>query len=166
MARLAGFLTALLFVMLAGLSPVSTAYSQSGQPMLLPIDPAPLIVETSAGAQEFSVEVADENAERSRGLMFRRDLPERRGMLFVFETTRRVAFWMKNTPLPLDLIFIGEDGHVLAILQGEPFSEAPIAPNGPVRFVLEVHEGTAEEVGIRAGDRLHHPEIDAIAGAN
>jgi uncharacterized membrane protein (UPF0127 family) len=166
MVRTAGYLAAVFFAVLI-VSSFSSGLvaAQSGEPMLLPVDPAPLIVETAAGEREFSIEVADDNAERSRGLMFRRDLPETRGMLFVFEETRRVAFWMKNTPLPLDLIFIGEDGRVQAILPGEPFSEAPIAPRGPVRFVLEVHEGTAKELGIMAGDRLRHPEIDAIAGA-
>jgi uncharacterized membrane protein (UPF0127 family) len=165
MLRTAGFLAA--FVMsVSVLFSSSLALAQTGQPMLLPVDPALLTAVTASGDQEFSIEVADDNDERSRGLMFRRDLPERRGMLFVFETTRRVAFWMKNTPLPLDLIFVGEDGHVLAIMQGEPFSEAPIAPAGQVRFVLEVHEGKAAELGIRAGDRLRHPEIDAIAGAD
>lgn len=161
-ASTATLLSALIFAFaLSGLS----ASAQSGQPMLLPVDPNPLIVDATGGETEFTIEIADSNAERSRGLMYRQDLPKMRGMLFVFEDTRRVAFWMKNTPLPLDLIFIGEDGRVRTIGRGEPFSEAPIAAAGPVRFVLEVHQDTAAALGISAGDRLRHPVIDAIAEA-
>jgi uncharacterized membrane protein (UPF0127 family) len=167
MLRTAGFFAATFFALTIVASIASgLASAQTGQPMLLPVDPAPLVAVTDGGERQFTIEVADDNGERSRGLMFRRDLPQSRGMLFVFENTRRVAFWMKNTPLPLDLIFVGEDGRVVDIMPGVPFSEAPIAPAGQVRFVLEVHEGTAAELGIKAGDRLRHPEIDAIAGAD
>ncbi|MEX0955879.1 MAG: DUF192 domain-containing protein [Rhizobiaceae bacterium] len=167
MLRTAGFLaTAFVAIAIVASLAGGPVSAQTGKPMLLPVDPAPLIAMTASGEQQFAIEVADDNTERSRGLMFRRDLPQRRGMLFVFEDTRRVAFWMKNTPLPLDLIFLGEDGRVLDILPGVPFSEAPIAPAGMVRFVLELHEGTAKAAGIDVGDRLRHPEIDAIAGAD
>lgn len=167
MLRTAGFLATAFFALAIIASFAGgPASAQAGEPMLLPVDPTPLIAMTAGGEQQFTIEVADDNAERSRGLMFRRDLPERRGMLFVFENTRRVAFWMKNTPLPLDLIFIGEDGRVIDILPGVPFSEAPIAPDGMVRFVLEVNEGVANTAGIDMGDRLRHPEIDAIAGTD
>lgn len=141
------------------------AFGQQGQPMLLPVHPERLVAQTAAeGEPSFTVEIADDDAERSAGLMFRRVMPDDRGMLFVFEQTRRVAFWMKNTPMPLDLIFIGEDGVVVDIKQGVPFSEASIAPQAPVRFVLEVKAGTAQKTGIVAGDRLRHPVIDRIAG--
>lgn len=142
------------------------AMAQAGQPMLLPVDPAPLLVETAGGEVRFSVEIADSDAERSAGLMFRRVMPDDRGMLFVFDQTRRVAFWMKNTPMALDLIFVGEDGLVADILPGVPYSEASIAPRAAVRFVLEVKAGTAQKAGIVAGDRLRHPVIDRIAGSN
>mgnify|MGYP001212030025 CR=1 FL=1 len=139
--------------------------ADQGQPMILPVHPEPLVAETVMGERRFTVEIADDEGERSAGLMFRTEMNDDHGMLFVFETTRRVAFWMKNTPMPLDLLFIGEDGRVVAILQGEPFSTAPIAPNGDVRFVLELKAGTAQNAGISVGDRLHHPEIDGIADA-
>jgi uncharacterized protein len=151
------------FVLLAA---GSIAGSAQEQPMLLPVDAAPLVVETARGEQRFSIEVADNDTERSRGLMFRRAMPDDRGMLFIFETTRRVGFWMKNTPMPLDLVFIGEDGVVKAIMKGIPFSEASIAPAEPVRFVLELKAGTAQKAGIAEGDRMRHPRIDEIAGAN
>lgn len=132
--------------------------------MMLPVDPAPLIAETPSGDLSFKVEIADDTAERSMGLMFRDYLPTDQGMLFVFEQTRDVGFWMKNTKLPLDLIFIGEDGKVKAIRRGEPMSEAVISPNAPVRFVLELNAGTAAARGIETGARIRHPEIDAVDG--
>lgn len=135
-----------------------------GQAMILPVDPAPLVVETRAGNRGFRIEIAEDAGERARGLMFREQMDDDHGMLFVFEQTGPVGFWMKNTPLPLDLIFIGEDGRVRAVLPGEPFSEAAISPGVPVRFVLEVKAGIAEKAGIDEGDRVSHPSIDKIAG--
>lgn len=133
-----------------------------GSAMMLPVDPVPLVAETARGDLSFEVEIADNSSERSRGLMFRKDLPAERGMLFVFEQTRPVGFWMKNTPLPLDLIFIAEDGTVEDILHGEPMSEAVIAPDAPVRFVLELNAGTAAARGIVDGARIRHPEISEV----
>ena len=141
------------------------ASAQAEQPMLLPVDPEPLVVEASGGEVRFAIEIADDDAERSAGLMFRRVMPDDRGMLFVFENTRRVSFWMKNTPMPLDLVFIDEKGIVTEIRQGVPYSTASIASQAEVRFVLEVKAGTAQKVGIVAGSRLRHPAIDRIAGA-
>ena len=152
---------ALLLALLVGC--VAQAVAESGA-MMLPVDPTPLVVETGFGEVKFEVEVADDPAERSMGLMFREFLPPERGMLFVFERTQPVGFWMKNTKLPLDLIFIGEDGRVKAIRQGEPMSEAAIAPDGPVRFVLELNAGTAAARGIASGSLIRHPEIQTVAG--
>jgi len=135
-----------------------------GRAMVLPVDPDPLIAETSSGERSFSVEVADDMQEREQGLMFREHMDDDHGMLFVFDDTRDVGFWMKNTPLPLDLIFIGQDGRVRAIKQGEPLSPAVISPASPVRFVLEVKAGIAEKAGIEDGDRIRHPAIDQVAG--
>ena len=141
------------------------AFAQQGEPMILPVDPAPLTIETAGGERRFSIEIADDDRERSAGLMFRTEMRDDHGMLFVFEQTRRLAFWMKNTPMPLDLVFIGADGRIVAILKGEPFSIAPIAPEAPARFVLELKAGTAEKTGIADGDRVRHPRIDRVAGA-
>jgi uncharacterized membrane protein (UPF0127 family) len=143
----------------------ATSGSAENRAMVLPVDPVPLVAETAGGPSKFSIEVADDVNERSLGLMFREDLPADRGMLFVFEETRPVGFWMKNTPLPLDLIFIGDDGKVKAIRQGEPLSEAVIAPNDAVRFVLELNAGTASARKIETGDQMRHPQIDAVGGA-
>ena len=137
----------------------------AAEPMILPVDPAPLTVETEGGERSFSIEVADDDRERSAGLMFRTGMDDAHGMLFVFEQTRRLSFWMKNTPMPLDLLFIAEDGAVVDVLSGEPFSVAPIGPEAPARFVLELKAGTAEKAGIARGDRVSHPRIDEAARA-
>jgi uncharacterized membrane protein (UPF0127 family) len=142
----------------------SAAFAQNGAAMLLPVDPAPLVAQVQGGEQRFQIEIADDATERGRGLMFRESMDDDRGMLFVFESTRPVGFWMKNTPMPLDLVFVGEDGIVRAVLPGEPFSEASIAIPEPVRFVLELKRGTAKDTGIMPGTRLRHPAIDAVAG--
>jgi uncharacterized membrane protein (UPF0127 family) len=139
--------------------------SADGRAMQLPVDPAPLVVETQAGARRFTVEVADDFNERSRGLMFRESMADDHGMLFVFEQMQEVGFWMHNTPMPLDLLFIGQDGRVKDILPGKPFSDAIIAPREPVRFVLEFKQGTAARTGIRAGDVIRHPAITEAPGA-
>jgi uncharacterized membrane protein (UPF0127 family) len=134
--------------------------------MVLPSDPTPLVAETAAGKRSFTIEIADDAVERSSGLMFRTEMNDDHGMLFVFEETQPVGFWMKNTPLPLDLVFAGEDGRVKAVLKGEPFSEAPITPYEPIRFVLELKQGVAQRSGITNGVRLRHPTIDQVAGSS
>jgi uncharacterized membrane protein (UPF0127 family) len=135
-----------------------------GRAMILPVDPTPLVAVTKSGERSFSIEVADTEAEREAGLMFREDMAGDHGMLFVFEDTREVNFWMKNTPMPLDLVFVGQDGRIRAIKRGEPQSEAIIAPGEPVRFVLELKAGTAARDGIADGDLLRHPAIGTAPG--
>lgn len=129
------------------------------QAMVLPVDPAPLVAETDSGERAFKIEIADDANERAAGLMFRNYLPDDQGMLFVFEQTQPVGFWMRNTVLPLDLIFIDESGVVRGIKEGEPLSEDSISPGVPVRFVLELKKGTAARVGIEDGDVIRHPRI-------
>lgn len=133
------------------------------QAMRLPVDPAPLTVQTSSGEKSFTIEVADDANERAAGLMFRQTMADDHGMLFVFQETRPVSFWMRNTPMPLDLVFITQDGTIEDILPGEPFSDAPIGPPEPVRFVLELKRGTAEQAGIKDGDSVRHPAIQAAS---
>jgi uncharacterized membrane protein (UPF0127 family) len=140
--------------------------SSADQAMRLPVDAAPLVVETAAGERSFTIEIADDESERSNGLMYRESMDDDHGMLFVFPETRPVGFWMKNTPMPLDLIFIGPDGKVRGILPGEPFSEALISPGEPVRFVLELKRGTAEKTGIKDGDTLRQPALDSVPDAD
>lgn len=136
-----------------------------GQAMMLPVDPTPLVAVTSSGKHSFSIEIADTSEEREAGLMFRKDMADDHGMLFVFEKPGEVNFWMKNTPMPLDLVFVGQDGKIKAIKRGEPESEAIISPGQPVSFVLELKAGTAAKDGLRDGDLLRHPAIAKASGA-
>jgi uncharacterized membrane protein (UPF0127 family) len=140
-----------------------------GQAMYLPTDSAPLVMIGDDGIKrEFSVEIADTPDERAKGLMFRPALAPDHGMLFVFPYTREVSFWMENTPQALDLVFIDAEGHVAAVMQGQPLSRAIIDPQVPVRFVLELAAGVASRSGIRHGTLLIHPVIEnaVTAGTN
>lgn len=114
-----------------------------------------------SGVQVFTVEVMRTPDERAKGLMYRRELPEGRGMLFDFSPEQNVSMWMKNTYIPLDMIFIRADGRILRIAENTtPESEAIIPAGGPVRGVLEVIAGTAKKYGIAAGDKVAHPLFD------
>ena len=115
-------------------------------------------IATKTGVHAFSVEIADTEPEREKGLMFRKDLPEGHGMLFDFHREQEVGFWMQNTYIPLDMIFIRGDGRILRIAENtEPLSTRIIPSNGPVRAVLEVIGGTARKYGIAPGDRVASP---------
>jgi uncharacterized protein len=126
-------------------------------------DPAPvkaagrdtIEIVTGSGVHAFSVELATTDAERERGLMYRKELPEGHGMLFDFMQDQPVSFWMRNTYISLDMIFIRGDGRILRIAENAtPQSDALIPSGGPVRAVLEVIAGTARKFGIKPGDRV------------
>lgn len=111
-----------------------------------------------AGASRFKVEIADTYESRARGLMHRETMPRDSGMLFLFDPPRPVAFWMRNTILPLDLVFIGPEGKVIRVTRDAvPFSEALMPSGGVVRAVLEVNAGEAARFGITEGDEVRHP---------
>lgn len=116
----------------------------------------PLTIETASGARhDFQVEIAATEPERNQGLMFRKELAADHGMLFVFERTTRIAMWMKNTPLPLDMLFIGDDGRILDIHErAVPFSLDTIAAKRRARYVLEVNGGTVDRLGLAVGDKV------------
>jgi uncharacterized protein len=117
-----------------------------------------LEIVTQSGVHVFSVELATTDEERERGLMFRKELPDGRGMLFDFKADRDVAMWMKNTLISLDMIFIRSDGRISNIAEStEPMSTRIIPSRGEVRAVLEVAGGTAKRLGIQVGDRVAHP---------
>jgi uncharacterized membrane protein (UPF0127 family) len=124
------------------------------------------VITTQDGDRKFTVEIADDQVKRSAGLMFRTEMNDDHGMLFVFERSYPLSFWMKNTPMPLDLVFIDGTGAIVEVLPGEPFSLAPIGPAAPARFVLELKAGTAEKAGVAPGDRVSHPRIDAAPREN
>jgi hypothetical protein len=114
-----------------------------------------LEIVSKTGVHAFTVELADNDAAREKGLMFRKELPEGRGMLFDFHADAPVSFWMENTYIPLDMIFIRGDGSILRIAENTtPLSTKIIPSGGPVRAVLEVIGGTARKMGIAPGDKV------------
>lgn len=122
------------------------------------LDPGELVIETATGAHRFTVELAATPGDRARGLMYRQNMQPDHGMLFDFQTEQPVAFWMKNTPLPLDMLFINGKGVVLQIAEDtEPYSEAPIPSEQPVRAVLELNAGISRKLGITPGAKVEHP---------
>ena len=124
-----------------------------------------LVVETDRGVFPFAVEIADEPMERSKGLMYRRTMDPDTGMLFDMDRNEPATFWMKDTYVSLDIIFIREDGTVDSIAEAtQPLSTAIVPSDGPVRFVLELVAGTARRIGLSEGDRVKHPVIDRWAG--
>jgi uncharacterized protein len=121
-------------------------------------DQQTLEIVTKRGVHVFAIEVAVTDEERTRGLMYRKNLPEGQGMLFDFKPNQEVSMWMKNTYVSLDMIFIRSDGRILRIAENTtPLSENIISSGGAVRGVLEVVAGTAKRLGIAAGDRVAHP---------
>ena len=121
------------------------------------------VIRGPGGAVEVSLEVAATPAERERGLMYRTSLAEGRGMLFVFDADGNQSFWMKNTLIPLDLLFIARDGTVVGIhANATPLSTADIAVGKPSRYVLEVPGGWAARHGISAGARVEFRGVNTL----
>ena len=132
--------------------------------------PAPILVDgheseevwivTGQGRYRFTAEIADEPVEQSTGLMFRQKMPADHGMLFDFGETRQVTMWMRNTPLPLDMVFIAPDGTVTRIAERTtPFSDAIIPSEGAVSHVLELNAGISRLIGLKPGDRVEHASL-------
>src|SRR5262247_2150871 len=146
-----------LLVLLAALS-VLTQPSAGVAVRLAAAELQPLEIASKSGVHVFAVELASTPAEQAKGLMFRRQLPEGQGMLFDFHKEQPTSFWMKNTYIPLDMIFIRADGRILRIAENtEPHSTKIISSGGLARGVLEVIAGTAQKYGIQPGDRVAHP---------
>lgn len=119
-----------------------------------------LVLKTDSGEHRFHVELADTNEERALGLMYRRSLPEDGGMLFLYDRPRPATMWMKNTLIPLDMIFIAADGTVHRIeSETEPFSTALISSEGDVLAVLEINAGQARKIGLKRGDKVLFPGL-------
>ena len=114
-----------------------------------------LTIETANGPHRFSVEWATTDAERERGLMFRKSMAADHGMMFDFGDEEPVAFWMKNTPLSLDMLFIADDGTVKRIAhRAKPYSLDVIPSGAAVRYVFEIVGGTADKLGIQPGAKV------------
>ena len=117
-------------------------------------------LETATGSHAIKVELAQTPETRATGLMNRESMPADQGMLFEFDETRPVAMWMKNTLIPLDMLFIDPDGVVKRVkTNAQPLSLETIPSGAPVKYVLELNGGAAARFGVASGDRLRHPII-------
>ena len=148
MTKACGLLAALL------LTTGSTA-AQELPPLEESFDEAVLVIVAAAACHRFDVYLALDREQQRRGLMFVRDLPERRGMFFVYEADAFLSMWMKNTFISLDILFVRADLTIASIAEDtEPQSLRTISATEPVRYVLELKAGTSRQLGIRPDDRL------------
>ncbi len=123
-----------------------------------PVATTTVTVRNEAGTGvALTVEIADTPGTRARGLMFRESLPELAGMLFVFPSETTAGFWMRDTPIPLDIAYLASDGEVLEIREGVPFNLTILSPAQPYRFTLEVNGGWFARHGLGVGDRVELP---------
>jgi len=117
-----------------------------------------LTITTASGEHRFMVEIADDEAERERGLMERPPLADDRGMLFEFPDLTERGFWMHNTPSPLDIIYIDPHGRIVSIARNAPPESDDVIPShGAASGVLELKAGRADAIGAKAGDVVRHP---------
>lgn len=130
-------------------------------------DEGKLRLHTATGDYSFNVEVVDTPETRAQGLMFRQELADDAGMLFDFKEERQVSFWMRNTFIPLDMIFVGSDGVVKTIhVNARPQDPTSIPSQVPVQFVLEIPGGRSVEIGLQPGDTMEHPLVGASQPTN
>lgn len=123
-------------------------------------DESKLVLHSSTGDYSFNVEVVDTDATRAKGLMYVTELADDSGMLFDFKQERDVSFWMRNTFIPLDMIFVGADGVVKNIhVNARPHDPTGIPSDGPVQFVLEIPGGRSVEIGLKPGDKMEHDRV-------
>ena len=121
-----------------------------------------LTVAAKTGPHEFQVEIADDQRETQLGLMFRRSMADDEGMLFDFGAEEPRSFWMRNTYIPLDMLFIKADGTIDSIAERTtPLSDKSVPSKGPVRYVLEINGGLSDMLGIAAGDTVSGPALEA-----
>ena len=129
-------------------------------------DPGVIDVRNENASARFTIEIADDPAEQAQGLMFVEELPQFSGMLFINEAPRRTAFWMKNTLIPLDMLFIDATGRVQTLHENAtPLSEETIDGGEDILAVLEINGGLSKKLGIREGAEVRHPSFDAATAA-
>jgi uncharacterized membrane protein (UPF0127 family) len=110
------------------------------------------------GGKTFTLEVADTDATRQYGLMRRDSMPADHGMIFVFAREQELGFWMKNTRIPLDIVYVNADGKVVSVKQMKPYDLTPVPSGGPAQYAIELNKGAAEGAGVKAGMVLKLPE--------
>jgi uncharacterized membrane protein (UPF0127 family) len=147
------------------LSVLTIGLSLLAQPLFALCADDKLTVSGEFGQATFAIDVADDAQERAKGLMFVEDMPMLTGMLFVYERPQSVSFWMKNTLIPLDMLFANPQGEILRIHENAvPGDLTPIPGGAGIQMVLEINGGLAQRLGIAEGDVMQHPSfgVDAI----
>jgi hypothetical protein len=137
-------------------APAQNAPTEQGSPQT-GLRQVPLTIHSATGDHLFTVQIAATVDQQEHGLMFYRSLGADQGMIFPYDPPQSVSFWMKNTLIPLDMIFIRSDGTIARIATAKPLDETPVPAGEPVAAVLELRGGRAAELGIRAGDRVDWP---------
>ena len=156
----------LLATLLAACSP-GAPKTESATSSAQQVGSVPLTIRTAGGSHRFTVEVALTEKQQEQGLMFRRSLAPDTGMLFPMDPPRTASFWMKNTLIPLDMLFIHTDGSIAFLkANAAPYSREPVSVGIPVAAVLELRGGRAAELGIREGDHVQWGDCTASSSAN
>lgn len=154
------------FLLMAAPAPAQPATSVTGVPQR-GLREVPLVIEGRGGAHRFRVEVAATPRQQETGMMFRRDVPEGTGMLFPMRPARDISFWMKDTLVPLDIIFVGKDRRILNIAaRARPLSRTPLPSAGPAAAVVELGGGEAARLGIGVGDLVRWGDGSNIGHGN
>ncbi len=144
--------------------PLALLFSCAAQPILAVCVDDKLTISGDFGQATFGIEIADDPQERAQGLMFVEDMPLLEGMLFVYEEPQFVSFWMKNTLIPLDMLFAAPSGEILSIHENAvPGDLTPIRGGDGIQMVLEINGGLAARLGIAEGDVMQHPSFGADA---
>jgi len=131
----------------------------AGPALAAPMRHETTVITTASGKTNIATEVAISSAEQEQGLMFRTSIGDNDGMLFVYAKPQLIQMWMRNTYIPLDMVFIGADGAVSRIAAAEPLSDAVIASGPPALAVLELKSGTANRIGLKPGDHIDSPAL-------
>jgi uncharacterized protein len=159
LARFAACLPLILPLVACSRDAVSSAPATGpGQAALPPNDMHFESMAQDIKGKKFTLEIADDNAKIERGLMYRDSMAADRGMFFLLPYADTWSFWMKNTRIPLDIVYLDPAGRVVAIHERRPFDETGMAPRTPARFVIELNAGTAAAIGLRYGDAVALPE--------
>lgn len=146
----------ILTLAVAGMLPVA-ACAQTSAPVAAEVAFESVRVITTNGPHDFKVEIADDDYERARGLMYREAMAADHGMLFLFPNVAERSFWMHNTPLPLDIIYISPTAQVVSIQKNAiPYDRTPLRSYGEAVAVLEINGGLSDQLGIKPGDRIEH----------
>lgn len=156
--RLRGWRCCIVVIVVATMALAGRSMAQSPPPVEFPI--STLTIESGGARHSFVIEVATTPAQHARGLMYRQALQPDHGMLFVYPKADYVMMWMKNTYIPLDMVFVDDSGKIAGIAADTmPLSTDIIPSPGAVKAVIEFAAGTAQRLGIHEGDRVNYPEV-------